>query len=187
MELKRVIDLLGSLLGITVFWPVMLFVGFAVKVDTPGPIVFSQNRVGRGERTFRCHKFRSMYVSAPERPTHDSIQADVTRVGRILRRTKLDELPQLVNVLFGEMSLVGPRPCLPSQNVLIEARRRLGVNELRPGITGLAQVNGIDMSEPEQLARVDAIYAANANALMDLRIIIASLPGGGWLRPTVGT
>ena len=116
-----------------------------------------------------------------------STAADVTRVGYFLRKTKLDELPQLINVLAGDMSLVGPRPCLPSQKNLIEARRRLGVNTVRPGITGLAQVNGVDMSVPERLARIDAGYVATASLLMDLRLILASLPGGHRLRTQIST
>jgi O-antigen biosynthesis protein WbqP len=185
--MKRIVDLVGSVSGLLLLWPVALIVGVAVKLDSPGPILFSQNRVGRGGCIFRCHKFRSMHVSAPERPTHESVSTDATRVGRFLRRTKLDEVPQFINVLLGDMSLVGPRPCLPSQTVLIEARRRLGVNDVRPGITGLAQVNGIDMSEPERLARVDAVYVKNASVWMDLRLILASLPGGHRLRPPIST
>lgn len=184
--MKRFLDLAGSLVGLLLLWPLAALIGAAVKLDLPGPILFSQKRVGRGERIFRCHKFRSMHVSAPERPTHKSVPSDVTRVGHVLRRTKLDELPQLFNVLLGHMSLVGPRPCLPSQIHLIEARRRLGVNDVRPGITGLAQVHGIDMSEPDRLARVDAVYLAHASALMDLRLILASLPGARRFRPPIG-
>ncbi len=184
--MKRAIDLLGATGGIALLWPVAIVIALAVKLDTPGPALFVQKRVGRDGRIFHCMKFRSMHVDAPERATHHSTPADVTRVGRILRRTKLDELPQLLNVLLGDMSLVGPRPCLPSQTTLIEARRRLGVWRARPGITGLAQVNGIDMSEPERLAGIDAEYLAQANLILDLRLIFASLPGLSRLRPDLG-
>lgn len=183
--MKRVLDLGGALLGLLLLWPLAFLIGVAIKLDSPGPVLFSQNRVGRKERIFRCHKFRSMHVAAPERPTHESLPCDITRVGRFLRRTKLDELPQLFNVLVGDMSLVGPRPCLPTQTILIAARRRFGVNAMRPGITGLAQVNGVDMSEPERLASIDAVYVSDPSILTDLRLILASLPGGSGLRPEV--
>lgn len=183
--MKRVVDLLGAMSGIVLLWPLAIVIAIAVKLDTPGPVLFVQQRVGRDERVFLCLKFRSMHVGVPERATHHSTRADITRVGRFLRETKLDELPQLLNVLSGDMSLVGPRPCLPSQTTLIEARARLGVRGAKPGITGLAQVNGIDMSEPELLARVDAVYVMQANTLLDLRLVLASLPGLAQFRPDV--
>lgn len=185
LPVKRAVDVVGAGLGLAALWPVALAVMLVIRLDSKGPAIFTQVRVGRDERPFRCHKLRSMHVSAPERPSHESAASDVTRVGRFLRRSKLDELPQLVNVLKGEMSLVGPRPCLPTQTRLIEARRKLGVNRARPGITGLAQVHGIDMSEPERLARTDAAYLAKTSLLGDLILVLASLPGGRRLRPDV--
>lgn len=183
IPMKRILDLAGALTGIALLWPLALVVAAIVKLDTRGPALFVQQRVGRDERVFRCLKFRSMHVETPERATHYSTPSDVTRVGRILRRTKLDELPQLLNVLAGDMSLVGPRPCLRSQASLIEARRKLGVFRVRPGITGLAQVYELDMSTPELLAKVDAVYVAQGNTVMDVRLIIASLPGLSRFRP----
>ena len=183
--MKRAVDFSGALLGLLLLWPLAFLIGVAIKLDSPGPVLFSQRRVGRNECIFRCLKFRSMDVAAPERPTHESVPCDVTRVGRFLRKTKLDELPQLFNVLIGDMSLVGPRPCLPTQIALIAARRRLGVYKVRPGITGLAQINGVDMSEPELLACIDAVYVSHPNIFIDLRLIMASLPGARRLRPEV--
>ncbi len=170
--MKRALEVTASLAGLVVLAPVALAVALAIRLESPGPAVFSQVRVGRGERLFRCHKFRSMRVGTPERATHDMVRSDVTRVGRFIRRSKLDELPQLWNVVRGDMSLVGPRPCLPTQTELIAARRQRGVYELRPGITGLAQVEGIDMSAPQRLARVDALYRSRASLKLDALILL---------------
>lgn len=174
--MNRAIELSCAIAGLVMLWPLALVIALAIKLDTRGPAIISQVRVGRHERLFRCHKFRTMHVGTLVRPTHLSTTADVTRVGRILRKTKLDELPQLVNVVAGQMSLVGPRPCLPTQIELIEARRARGVYALRPGITGLAQVNGIDMSNPARLAEVDAAYAESRGLKTDLHILVATLP-----------
>lgn len=182
---KRVLDLAGAVGGIVLLWPIALLIAIAIRLDTRGPALFVQSRIGQDERVFPCFKFRSMHVDVPERPTHESTQTDITRVGAFLRWTKLDELPQLVNVLVGDMSLVGPRPCLPTQGVLIAARRRLGVFRVRPGMTGLAQLNGIDMSQPELLAEIDARYVVEAGTLLDLRLILATLPGGAKFRPKI--
>jgi O-antigen biosynthesis protein WbqP len=120
-----------------------------------------------------------MYVDTPSVPTHDVKASHVTRVGRFLRRTKLDELPQLWNVLKGEMSFVGPRPCLPSQAELIEERLKRGVLALRPGITGISQIRGIDMSTPALLAESDADYLEKQSLAFDLRILLHTALGGG--------
>jgi O-antigen biosynthesis protein WbqP len=116
-----------------------------------------------------------MYIDTPSLPTHEVAKSAVTPFGRFLRRFKLDELPQLWNVARGEMSLVGPRPCLPTQEELARLRRDLGVFEIRPGVTGLAQIRGIDMSRPEACARADAEYAARRSLTLDLRVITATL------------
>mgnify|MGYP000418642030 CR=1 FL=1 len=132
----------------------MLLLLVAGWFDTGSPI-FTQQRVGRSGRLFTLIKFRTMSIATKSVATHEVDAAAITALGGFLRRTKLDELPQLFNVLKGDMSLVGPRPCLPSQQLLIQERERRGVLVVRPGITGLAQVNGIDMSEPVRLAEVD--------------------------------
>jgi O-antigen biosynthesis protein WbqP len=176
--LKRPLDIAGAAVGLAVLWPVILAAVLAIRVTSAGPGVFSQERVGRNGARFRCRKLRTMFAGTESVPTHEVSAARVTPVGRFLRRTKLDELPQLWNVLKGEMSLVGPRPCLPSQTALVEARRREGVAALRPGITGLAQVRGIDMADPEALATIDAEYLAVASLALDLRILLRTIFGG---------
>jgi O-antigen biosynthesis protein WbqP len=164
----------ASALGLALLAPVLAALILVIRLQSPGPGLFTQIRVGRGGRPFRCHKLRTMRTGVPQVPTHLT-QADwSTPVGRFLRRTKLDELPQLWNVLWGEMSLVGPRPCLPSQHVLIEERGTRGVLALRPGITGLAQVRGIDMSDPVRLAETDAEYRRRASFRLDLRILAST-------------
>ncbi|WP_336367023.1 sugar transferase [Marinobacter sp. C2H3] len=153
--MQRTLDILLAALGLTVGAPVLLLLLLAGYCDTRSPL-FIQLRVGRDERPFRLVKFRTMKRGTASVATHLADAAAVTRLGAFLRRTKLDELPQLWNVLTGNMSLVGPRPCLPSQTELVVCRRQYGVFGVRPGITGLAQVRGIDMSTPELLARTDA-------------------------------
>ena len=173
--MKRAIDFTLALLGLPVLALVTLVIAPMIKCDTGGPVFFVQRRVGSRERLFDCYKFRTMHIDSAEVPTHQSPESSITRVGRFLRSTKIDELPQLINVLVGNMSLVGPRPCLPSQLELIERRRELSVDKVLPGITGLAQVRGIDMSNPSLLARTDAEYLNRQSAMFDLKILYATL------------
>src|SRR5690606_21050344 len=140
------------LLGLLVASPVYLACLLAVRLSSPGPALFRQIRVGMSEQPFTCYKLRTMYADTRHAPSHEIGAKSVTPVGHWLRRLKLDEIPQLWNVVKGEMSLVGPRPCLPTQTELVEARRVRGVYGVRPGITGLAQVAGVDMSNPVKLA-----------------------------------
>ncbi|MGM3162362.1 sugar transferase [Dickeya undicola] len=150
----RVLDVLLALIGLLCLWPVMLIVYVLGLFDTGSP-VFIQQRVGRHQRPFNLIKFRTMAVATESVATHLASRSSVTRLGAFLRKTKLDELPQLINVLKGEMSLVGPRPCLFNQQELIAERQARGVFDVLPGITGLAQVNAIDMSTPQKLAEWD--------------------------------
>ena len=177
--MKRVFDILASGAGLLVFGPVILVLAVLVRRDSPGPGIFAQARVGRGERVFTCYKLRTMAQGTVSAASHETPVSAVTRLGAALRRWKLDELPQLWNVLKGEMSFVGPRPCLPMQTELVEARRALGVFDIRPGITGKAQVMGVDMSEPQRLARLDADYARERSFLGDLELILRTVVGGG--------
>ena len=172
---KQIVDLAGAALLLVVTSPVLVLAALAVRASSPGPVIFSQMRVGRDGLPFRCHKLRTMYVGTPSLPTHEAPANSVTSVGKVLRKFKLDELPQFWNVLKREMSLVGPRPCLPTQTELIECRRRLGVLAALPGITGLAQIMGIDMSNPENLAETDAAYLRTASFWLDLRILFGTL------------
>lgn len=150
----RVLDILLALVGLLCLWPVMLIVYVLGLFDTGSP-VFIQQRVGRHQRPFNLIKFRTMAVATESVATHLASRSSVTRLGAFLRKTKMDELPQLINVLRGEMSLVGPRPCLFNQQELIAERQARGVFDVLPGITGLAQVNAIDMSTPQKLAEWD--------------------------------
>lgn len=157
----------------------MLLIWIAIRLESPGAGIFRQARTGRDGRVFVCYKFRTMQLSTPNVGTHEVSASAITRMGSFLRGSKLDELPQIVNLLRNEMSLVGPRPCLPSQNTLVEARRARGVLGIKPGITGLAQINSIDMSDPERLAIWDERYLRLQTLLLDIKIILATAGGRG--------
>ncbi|KQT85782.1 sugar transferase [Aurantimonas sp. Leaf443] len=177
--MKRIFDLLASLAGLVALgWLIVLLV-VLVRRGSEGPGLFAQPRVGRGGSVFICYKLRTMHSATLSAPSHETPASAVTPLGAKLRHWKLDELPQLWNVLKGEMSLVGPRPCLPTQTVLVEERRARGVDRVRPGITGLAQVQGIDMSDPVRLAEEDARYVATRSFLGDLGLILRTVTGGG--------
>lgn len=178
-SVRRLIDLGFALTMLVCFWWLLIAIWAAIRLQSPGPGLFAQKRVGRHGKVFICYKFRTMSLGTVERGTHEVSSNAVTKIGGFLRRTKLDELPQIFNILKNEISLVGPRPCLPVQTELIEARRRRDVLKLKPGITGLSQVNGIDMSEPETLARWDSRYAALQSLMLDLRIILSTAIGRG--------
>ncbi len=158
--MNRLLDIGISLLALLVLYPFLLVIFFLGLADTGSPI-FQQIRVGQNQRPFTLIKFRTMKRETLSVATHLVDPQAVTPIGHFLRRSKLDELPQLWNVLKGEMSLVGPRPCLFSQEELIGERERLGVFAVRPGITGLAQIKGIDMSTPQLLAKTDAEMLAS--------------------------
>ena len=177
---KRVFDVVMSLIGLIIVCPILLAVGLVIKITSPGPVILSQTRVGKDKVPFTIYKLRTMKFGTRDAGTHEIEDSAVTAVGRVLRPTKLDELPQLWNVLIGEMSLVGPRPCLPVQSELIEEREIRGVFSLAPGVTGLAQVEHIDMSDPVQLAEKDAEYIERQSFLGDLSVILQTLMGKGF-------
>ncbi|WP_226635040.1 sugar transferase [Brevundimonas poindexterae] len=179
MAILRVLDVLAAFFGGLLTLPLLAVVAIAVRVDSKGPAIFRQHRVGRHEKIFVCYKLRTMAENAPTAGTHEVSSTYVTALGRLLRRLKLDELPQLWNVLWGDMSLVGPRPCLPSQVELIEARRKVHAFDIRPGVTGPAQVNGIDMSTPLDLAKGDAIWVRNPNIRDYFALIFMTVAGKG--------
>ena len=176
--MPRIVEFLAALFALVVAAVPVGVLILLVRRDSPGPGVFRQLRVGRGGETFLCYKLRTMSVETPSVPTHDAPAGYVTSMGRMLRATKLDELPQLWNVLLGQMSFVGPRPCLPSQATLIAERQKRGVLAVRPGITGLAQIRGIDMSDPVRLAEVDADYVRTKSLAADMRILFLTVFGG---------
>ncbi|MDF9399665.1 sugar transferase [Vibrio sp. 1180_3] len=150
----RLLDFLAAFFGLLFLWPVLLVVTIIGLFDTGSPI-FIQERVGRNKKPFKLIKFRTMSVETKSVASHLASNASITKLGAFLRKTKIDELPQLINVVKGEMSLVGPRPNLFNQEELIKERDALGVYDVLPGITGLAQVQNIDMSTPQLLAKTD--------------------------------
>lgn len=176
---KRGVDVVLSSVGLVVSAPVIIVAALAIALTSRGSPIFPQARVGCNERPFTCYKLRTMRLGTPNLATHEVTGSAITPVGAFLRRTKLDELPQLWNVLVGDMSLVGPRPCLPQQTELIRHRRAYGVSALRPGITGIAQINAVDMSEPERLACLDSSYLTTQSLCEDLRILRLTLIGRG--------
>lgn len=176
--LLRVFDLLFSLAGLLIVSPVLLVLLVVGYFDTGSPL-FTQQRVGRHQQPFTLVKLRTMKKDTAHVASHLASRDAITPFGHFLRRTKLDELPQLWNVLKGEMSLVGPRPCLFSQQELITERAERGVFDVRPGITGLAQINGIDMSQPERLAEIDSQMIQRQSVAQYFRLILATVAGNG--------
>lgn len=176
---KRTADLAFALVVILFFWWLLALVWAAVKLTSRGPGIFSQVRLGQHEQEFVIYKFRTMAKGTRQAGTHEVTSSSVTRIGKRLRASKLDELPQVWNLLLGQISLIGPRPGLPGQDALKIARRRLGVFSVRPGISGLSQIEGIDMSTPERLARRDADYITLQGLAMELRIAAATARGSG--------
>lgn len=174
----RICDVVFSALGLVLGLPVLGLLALIGLLDTGSPI-FRQQRVGRFQQPLVLVKFRTMRLGTASVATHLASADAITSFGRFLRRTKLDELPQLWNVLKGEMSLVGPRPCLFNQQELIAERAKRGVFDARPGITGLAQINEIDMSTPELLARTDARMLASLTIMDYFRYIFLTLAGRG--------
>ena len=177
--IKRIFDFsLALLLAMPTVLIILIFV-VIVKLDSPGPVLFKHLRVGKFERPFQVWKIRTMHVDTVLRASHHTDAECITRSGKWLRRTKIDELPQIWSVLVGNMSFVGPRPCLPTQSEVIEERRRLGVYTLLPGITGPSQILGVDMSQPRLLAETDALYLGGHCLQRDISLVIKTLFGGG--------
>jgi O-antigen biosynthesis protein WbqP len=180
--LKRLVEFIVALILILPVFFVSLFLMLWIRLETPGfPLVF-QKRVGRNERIFTCLKLRTFEVGSEVVATHEAQANKITPTGRILRPLHLDELPQIWNVLTGDMSFVGPRPCLPFMSDVIEARRAENVQNLRPGITGIAQLEGVDMRYPEKLAKLDAILSENHSLLLDMRVCLATVLPSLWQR-----
>lgn len=174
----RLCDFMAALFGLFFLWPVLIVVTIIGFFDTGSP-VFIQERVGRYKKPFKLIKFRTMKIDTKSVASHLASTASITKFGSILRKTKIDELPQLINVLKGEMSLVGPRPNLFNQEDLISERDALGVYEVLPGITGLAQVKNIDMSTPHLLARTDRHMIDTLNLTNYFRYILMTATGSG--------
>ena len=175
--IKRIIDFVLSLAGIIVLIPVWIILAVAIKIDDPGPVLFKQKRIARDNKDgtvkyFYILKYRSMKTSTPkDMPTHllKNPEQYITRVGGFLRKTSLDELPQVFNIFLGQMAIIGPRPALYNQTDLYEERAKYGANKVRPGLTGWAQINGRDELLIEDKARLDGEYVSRMSLLMDLK------------------
>lgn len=176
--IKRALDLLLSAFALIVLSPILLIVALAVKLTSPGPVFFKQKRVGKNKVHFMIYKFRTMRTDAPkDAPTHllQNAGSFITPVGKFLRASSLDELPQLINILKGEMSIVGPRPALWNQSDLIAARDEVHANDVLPGLTGWAQINGRDELPIEVKARLDGEYILRMSFWFDVRCILGTV------------
>ncbi len=177
---KRCIDIILSLAGLILASWLYLIIIIAIVIDDPGPVFFSQKRVGKNEKIFKLYKFRSMKMTTPhDTPTHmlENPEQYITRVGRFLRKSSLDEIPQLWNILKGDMSVIGPRPALWNQDDLIEERDKYGANDVRPGLSGWAQICGRDELEIEDKARLDGEYIEKMSFLFDCRCFFGTAIG----------
>ena len=175
---KRILDIILSGCGIVVLSPIYLLVALAIVIDDPGPVFFRQKRVGIHKTHFQMLKFRTMRMNTPhDVPTHllEDPHRYITRVGRILRKTSLDELPQIFQIFTGKMAVIGPRPALWNQYDLIEQRDLYGANDIRPGLTGWAQINGRDELPIDVKARLDGAYAQNVSFLFDCKCFFGSI------------
>lgn len=175
--MKRGIDCILSLIGLIILSPILLIIAVIIKVTSPGPILFRQERVGKNNKHFWIMKFRTMRIDTPKDcPTHLLENPDqyITKIGHILRKTSLDELPQLWNIFIGDMAVIGPRPSLPNQYDLNELRDQNGASAVRPGLTGLAQISGRDELEISVKAALDGEYVKNISFFMDLKLFLGT-------------
>lgn len=176
--LKRIIDFILSLVGLIVLSPVFIILCIWIKLDSKGPIFFKQKRVGKNKEYFNILKFRTMYIDTPkDMPTHmlSNPEQYITKAGKFLRKTSLDELPQIINILKGEMSVIGPRPALWNQEDLIEERDKYQANDIRPGLTGWAQINGRDELEIDVKASLDGYYVEHISFLFDMKCFFGTI------------
>ena len=171
---KRTMDIVRSLVGLILLSPLFLLVAILIKLDSKGPIIFKQIRIGKNSKPFYIYKFRSMKIDAPNLSTEEFINASdfTTKVGKFIRKTSIDELPQLVNILKGDMSIVGPRPVIEREVRLLEIRKECNVDSILPGITGLAQINGRDNIDDYEKVKYDFEYLSKRNLVLDIKIII---------------
>lgn len=181
--IKRIIDLVLSFLGAIILLPVFIIVSVLIYIDDPGPVFFKQKRIGKNKKIFWLHKFRSMKMNTPDIPTHllDNPEQYITRVGRVLRLLSIDELPQIYDILLGRMSIIGPRPALWNQYDLIAERDKYGANDIKPGLTGWAQINGRDELPIDIKAKFDGEYTEKINVggfaafAMDLKCFFGTI------------
>ena len=176
--LKRLFDLLASFVLIVILSLPMLIIAIAIKCDSKGPVIFKQNRIGKNKKIFKIWKFRTMFTDTdPNAPTHllKNAKSHITKVGGFLRRTSLDELPQIFNIFFGQMTFVGPRPALWNQDDLVAERDRYHANDVKPGVTGWAQINGRDAIEIPVKAKYDGIYTEKRSLWFDIKILFMTV------------
>lgn len=175
---KRALDIVLSFAGLVVLSPVYAAISIAIVIDDPGPVFFTQKRVGKDKEFFKLHKFRSMKMATPhDVPTHmlENPEQYITKVGKVLRKTSLDELPQIWDIFLGNMSVIGPRPALWNQDLLTAERDKYKVNNIRPGLTGLAQINGRDELEISEKASLDGDYVRKNGIITDTKIFLRSV------------
>ncbi|NMH70536.1 sugar transferase [Bacillus sp. RO3] len=178
MKVKRLIDIILSLIGLIVLSPIYLILIIAIKIDSRGPVLFKQKRVGINKTHFNILKFRTMRIDTPkDTPTHLLENPDqyITKMGKFLRKTSLDELPQIWNIFVGQMSIIGPRPALWNQYDLIDERDKYGANDVPPGLTGWAQINGRDELPIEIKAKLDGEYVEKINFWMDIKCFFGTI------------
>jgi len=168
--IKRILDVVLATVSLVFLSPIFAFIAVAIRIEDGSPVFFIQERIGRGGKRFRLIKFRSMPTNSQDIPSAEATTLQVTRVGSLIRRSNIDELPQLVNILLGEMSLIGPRPALPSQRKLLALRLENGAMECKPGLTGVAQVKSYDSMPEEEKARYDGEYACCISFMKDTQI-----------------
>lgn len=176
--IKRILDFIIALLGAILLSPVLLIISLVVKLSSPGPVMFMQKRVGIHKNYFQILKFRTMRTDTPnDMPTHllKNPEQFITPIGRFLRRTSLDELPQIFNIISGQMSIIGPRPALWNQDDLIAEREQYGANDVKPGLTGWAQINGRDELPINVKAKLDGEYVANIGFILDCKCFIKTI------------
>ena len=176
--IKRMIDFILSLIGLIILSPVFIILCIWIKMDSRGPVLFKQKRYGKNKSYFNIYKFRTMRTDTPsDMPTHmlSNPEQYITKCGKFLRKTSLDELPQIINILKGEMSIIGPRPALWNQEDLIEKREQYHANDIRPGLTGWAQINGRDELEIEVKAKLDGDYVKRMSFLFDLKCFLGTI------------
>ncbi len=173
--LKRSIDIIGAVLLLVVLSPFLIIIALLIKIHDGGPIIFKQKRIGQYGKEFLFLKFRSMPVNTPNVASTETQKLKITPIGKIIRRTNLDEIPQMINVLKGDMSIIGPRPCLPNQKSLIEMRESNGSINLKPGLTGWAQVNAYDFMPESEKAQFDGEYYEKLSLWMDVKIVFHTL------------
>lgn len=176
--IKRIIDVVLSLIAIIILFIPCVIISICIKASSKGPVFFKQKRVGKNKKYFMIYKFRTMRADTPkDMPTHMLNNPDlyITKVGRILRKTSLDELPQIINIIKGDMSIVGPRPALWNQDDLITERDKYHANDIRPGLTGLAQISGRDELEIPVKAKLDGEYTKNISFWLDVKIFFKTI------------